>query len=94
MSWQPQPLPYIDDLETKTERFEKVFRIFNPLINEKNKLQIEIKNQLSDDMKIVPFVMPKERSEEFVDRLEQAVKESNYAEDLKKDLLKALGCMA
>lgn len=58
------------------------------------KYKIEIKTQLSDDMKIVPFVMPKERSEEFVDRLEQAVKESNYAEDLKKDLLKALGCMA
>jgi exonuclease SbcC len=37
--------PEIDDLETKTERFEKVFRIFNTLIIEKNKLQIEITNQ-------------------------------------------------
>jgi exonuclease SbcC len=37
--------PEIDDLETKTERFEKAFRIFNPLIIEKNKLQTEIKNQ-------------------------------------------------
>lgn len=40
--------PEIDDLETKTERFEKVFRIFNPLITEKNKLGIEIKNQQNE----------------------------------------------
>lgn len=40
--------PEIDDLETKTARFEKVFQIFNPLIMEKNKLQIEIKNQQNE----------------------------------------------
>lgn len=32
----------IDILETKTELFDKVFRIFNPLISEQNKLQKEI----------------------------------------------------
>lgn len=32
----------IDLLEKKTERFDQVFRLFNPLISEKNKLQKEI----------------------------------------------------
>ncbi|QBO59168.1 AAA family ATPase [Chryseobacterium salivictor] len=32
----------IDGLEKQTERFEQVFRLFNPLIGEKNKLQKEI----------------------------------------------------
>lgn len=35
----------IDILETKTEVFDKVFRIFTPLISEKNKLQKEISEQ-------------------------------------------------
>jgi len=35
----------IDILETKTELFDKVFRIFTPLISEKNKLQKEISEQ-------------------------------------------------
>lgn len=35
----------IDILETKTEVFDKVFRIFTPLIFEKNKLQKEISEQ-------------------------------------------------
>ncbi|MNU12123.1 Nuclease SbcCD subunit C [compost metagenome] len=35
----------IDILETKTEVFDKVFRIFTPLIFEKNKLQKEISQQ-------------------------------------------------
>jgi len=35
----------IDELETKTELFDKVFRIFIPLITEKNKLQKEISEQ-------------------------------------------------
>jgi len=32
----------IDRLETKTELFDAVFRVFNPLMNERNKLQKEI----------------------------------------------------
>lgn len=35
----------IDILETKTEVFDKVFRIFTPIISEKNKLQKEISEQ-------------------------------------------------
>ncbi|VXC20483.1 AAA family ATPase [Chryseobacterium sp. 8AT] len=35
----------IDILETETELFDKVFRIFTPLISEKNKLQKEISQQ-------------------------------------------------
>jgi len=35
----------IDELETKTELFDKVFRIFIPIITEKNKLQKEISEQ-------------------------------------------------
>lgn len=35
----------IDILETKTEVFDKVFRIFTPIISEKNKLQKEISKQ-------------------------------------------------
>jgi exonuclease SbcC len=35
----------IDELETKTELFDKVFRIFTPIITEKNKLQKEISEQ-------------------------------------------------
>ncbi|MFC0427701.1 AAA family ATPase [Chryseobacterium scophthalmum] len=35
----------IDILETKTEVFDKVFRIFTPLISERNKLQKEISEQ-------------------------------------------------
>lgn len=35
----------IDELETKTELFDQVFRIFNPLVAEKNKLQKEISTQ-------------------------------------------------
>lgn len=34
-----------DELEIKTELFDKVFRIFTPLISEKNKLQKEISEQ-------------------------------------------------
>lgn len=36
----------IDILETKTELFDLVYRIFNPLINEQNKLQKEIESNL------------------------------------------------
>ena len=35
----------IDDLDIKTELFDKVFRIFTPIIAEKNKLQKEISEQ-------------------------------------------------
>ncbi|WP_435523462.1 hypothetical protein [Chryseobacterium indoltheticum] len=35
----------IDELEIKTEVFDKVFRIFTPLISDKNKLQKEISEQ-------------------------------------------------
>ena len=38
----------IDLLEVKTELFDQVFRIFNPLILEKNKLQKEISTQKQD----------------------------------------------
>jgi len=38
----------IDELETKTELFDKVFRIFTPIITEKNKLQKEISEQLKN----------------------------------------------
>lgn len=37
--------PEIDATEVRTELFEKVFRIFNPLITEKSKLQNEITSQ-------------------------------------------------
>lgn len=39
---------HIDELETKTELFDKVFRIFTPIITEKNKLQKEISEQLKN----------------------------------------------
>ncbi|CAD7801965.1 Nuclease SbcCD subunit C [Chryseobacterium aquaeductus] len=39
----------IDILETKTELFDQVFRVFNPLITEKNKLQKEIKSYQKDE---------------------------------------------
>lgn len=42
---QNQQKKEIDILETKTEVFDKVFRIFTPLISEKNKLQKEISEQ-------------------------------------------------
>ncbi|REC57132.1 SMC family ATPase [Chryseobacterium piscium] len=45
-----------DELEIKTELFDKVFRIFTPLISEKNKLQKEISDQQKhkeDQLKIV-----------------------------------------
>lgn len=38
----------IDELETKTELFDKVSRIFTPIITEKNKLQKEISEQLTN----------------------------------------------
>ncbi|MCY0971079.1 SbcC/MukB-like Walker B domain-containing protein [Chryseobacterium wangxinyae] len=38
----------VDLLETKTELFDKVFRIFNPLIIEKSKLQKEIESHQKD----------------------------------------------
>ncbi|MBW7676075.1 AAA family ATPase [Chryseobacterium chendengshani] len=39
----------IDALEIKTELFEKVFRIFTPIISEKNKLQKEISEQKQNE---------------------------------------------
>ena len=38
----------VDELEIKTELFDKVFRIFTPIIAEKNKLQKEISEQLKN----------------------------------------------
>lgn len=38
----------IDELEIKTELFDKVFRIFTPIITEKNKLQKEIAEQIKN----------------------------------------------
>ncbi|MBD8084079.1 AAA family ATPase [Chryseobacterium caseinilyticum] len=38
----------VDELEIKTELFDKVFRIFTPIIAEKNKLEKEISEQLKN----------------------------------------------
>jgi exonuclease SbcC len=38
----------VDELEIKTELFDKVFRIFTPIITEKNKLEKEISEQLKN----------------------------------------------
>lgn len=38
----------VDELEIKTELFDKVFRIFTPIITEKNKLENEISEQLKN----------------------------------------------
>ncbi|KQS94175.1 SMC family ATPase [Chryseobacterium sp. Leaf394] len=38
----------VDELEIKTELFDKVFRIFTPIISEKNKLEKEISEQLKN----------------------------------------------
>ncbi len=40
--------PIIDTVEARTELFDTVFRIFNPIVSEKNKLQKEIAAQRKD----------------------------------------------
>lgn len=55
----------IDILETKTELFDKVFRIFTPLISEKNKLQKEISEQQKN--KEVQFKIVQESEIRFED---------------------------
>ena len=52
--------PAIDGLEIKTEIFDKVFRIFNPLVLEKNKLTKEISTQKND----------KENQDQFLKEIE------------------------
>ena len=46
-----QRKPEIDSLEVKIELFEKAFRIFNPLILEKKKLQKELSGQKEEQVK-------------------------------------------
>jgi len=46
----------IDVLDTKIELFDRVFRIFQPLINEKNKLQKEIESHQKDHEKQIKTV--------------------------------------
>ncbi|WP_139420411.1 AAA family ATPase [Chryseobacterium mulctrae] len=55
----------IDILETKTEVFDKVFRIFTPLISEKNKFQKEISEQQKN--KEVQFKIVQETEIRFED---------------------------
>ena len=40
--------PKIDDLENRTELYDRVFRLFNPLIAEKNKLSKEVADQQNE----------------------------------------------
>ncbi|WP_159473346.1 SbcC/MukB-like Walker B domain-containing protein [Chryseobacterium sp. 18068] len=54
-----------DELEIKTELFDKVFRIFTPLISEKNKLQKEISEQQKN--KEVQFKIVQETEIRFED---------------------------
>ncbi|MGE6395746.1 AAA family ATPase [Chryseobacterium scophthalmum] len=62
---QNQQKKEIDILETKTELFDKVFRIFTPLISEKNKLQKEISEQQKN--KETQFKIVKETEIRFED---------------------------
>jgi len=55
----------IDILETKTEVFDKVFRIFTPMISEKNKLQKEISEQQKN--KEIQFKIVQETEIRFED---------------------------
>lgn len=61
----------IDALEVKTELFDQVFRIFNPLVLEKNKLQKEISAQKKE----------KENQDELLKKIETEVK--SLSEQLK-----------
>lgn len=55
----------VDELEIKTELFDKVFRIFTPIITEKNKLEKEISEQLKN--KESQFKILKETEARFED---------------------------
>lgn len=55
------------------------------------KYQISTKVQKPSGKEIVPLFVDKERKQEFIDRFKQAITESNYDENLKKELLAALG---
>ena len=55
------------------------------------KYQISTKIKKPSGKDIVPLFVEKERKQEFIDRFKQAITESNYDENLKKELLGALG---
>ncbi|UKB84638.1 SMC family ATPase [Chryseobacterium sp. MEBOG06] len=51
----------IDDLEAKTELYDRVFRLFNPLIVEKNKLSKEIADQRNEREQQIKILQETER---------------------------------
>lgn len=53
--------PEIDALEIKTDLYDRVFRVFNPLIIEKNKLSKEIKDQQTEKENHVKVVQETEK---------------------------------
>ncbi len=53
--------PVIDTLEIKTDLYDRVFRVFNPLIIEKNKLSKEIKDQQTEKENHVKVVQDTEK---------------------------------